>query len=265
MLRFPFANTIRTFAYLLASRPAGLLALAMFAAALFCLWTGRTGIVRSRARPLAVLIAAPFLLNILGAYTYLFPYGGSRHTLVIGLFCACGVAIFLQMLPQRAAVAVLCGALLLTPLWYAKADPDPQNIRAPRNQKVLMVECLDYMHRMIPPNTLIFTTQDTLYELAYYESHKDVPLLYVRGQIVESSLGPWRVAVRDYGYSSRASYEAGVQAFRRKFGLAPDQPVWGLLGGWSPASRMRAFVPGSRIDENLRFTTAILAFQDESR
>lgn len=99
MLAFPFVNTVKQFAYLMASVPAGMVASVLFAAALFLLWTGRTGIERSKSRALAVLIVVPFLLNIAGAYAHLFPYGRSRHTLVIGLFCACGMAIFVERLP----------------------------------------------------------------------------------------------------------------------------------------------------------------------
>lgn len=155
MWAFPFVNTVKPFAYLMASIPAGAVALAMFVAAAALLCTGRTGSDRGKARGLAALLVVPFLLNMAGAYSHFFPYGRSRHSLVVGLFAACGVGIFVETLPRRLAITVLWGALLLTPIWYKAADRDQQNIAPDRNQKVLMVECLDYMHRHIPPNTLV--------------------------------------------------------------------------------------------------------------
>jgi hypothetical protein len=257
MLAFPFVNTVKQFAYLMASVPAGVLALVLFAAALLWLWTGRTGLERSKARALAVLLVVPFLLNIAGAYALLFPYGRSRHTLVIGLFCACGVAILLQHLPRRAAIAVLWGALLLTPLWHAKADEDPQDISAYRSSKRMIFECLDHMRNVIPPGSLIFTERETLWVLARYESHQGVPLPPIRPGFTESKLGPWRVATQDYKYITHAGYETGLRDFRRHYGLSPDQPVWVLDGGWDVVS--------GAIDPEHPFTKAVRVFQAGSR
>ena len=104
--------------------------------------------------------------------------------------------------------------------------------------------------------TLAFTTFSTLSELSYYEGDGE-PRRPAEGQFAENPLGPWRAVVRDYGYGTTAQYEAGLQAFRRQYGLAPGEPVWVLDGGWGTSS--------GPADPNLPFTRAVRVFQDRSR
>jgi hypothetical protein len=235
----------------------GILALVVFTVAVFWLWTGRTGLEQRRARALAVLFVVPFLLGIAGAYAHLFPYGRSRHTLVIGLFCACGIAIFLETLPRRWAMAMLWGALLLSPLWQWKGDTDLNEIGADRNKKELILQCLNYMREAIPPGDLIFTEHETLDVLAYYAGHHALPER-AEGRFSEVLLGGrWRVVTRDYTFDTRDAYEAGLAAFRRQYGLGESQPVWVLDGGWDIVS--------APSDEKRPFTKAVRVFQAGSR
>lgn len=256
MLVFPVAGTLKQFAYLMASVPIGCVALVLFAIAVFWLWTGPAGIERSKSRALAVLLVLPFLLGVAGAYAHLFPYGRTRQTLVIGIFAASGIAIFVQKLPRRAAVTILGGAFLLAPLWYWRADWDPQDISPDRNRKESMRECLEYMRSAIPPGTVIFTERETLYMLAYYEGHNEQPE-GAAGQFSETLLGGrWRVITRDYKYLTRNNYQAALGAFRRQYGLGDTEPVWILDGGWDVVS-----VPP---DETRPFTKAVRVFQTRS-
>jgi hypothetical protein len=254
MLVFPFANTLKQFAYLMALVPIGAFVSVLFVVAVFWLWTGQTGIERSKARALAMLLVLPFVLAIAGAYAHQFPYGRTRHTLVIGVFGAIGIAIFIQQLPRRASLALLWGALLLTPLWNWRADWDEQDISPDRNQKELILQCLDYMRAAIPPGTLIFTERETLFMLAYYEGHNGLPYQPATRQFSETVLGgQWRVATMNYNYITRDAYEAGLAAFRKQYGLGENEPVWVLDGGFD--------VPSMPPDEKHPFTRAVRVFQ----
>ena len=117
MLVFPFTHTLGQFEFLLASQWLGRFAFVLFAVAIWLLWTGRTCVQQSKARPLAVLLVLPFVLGIAGAFARLFPYGSTRHTIVIGLFAAVGIAVFLGTLPRRLGMPLVWGMLLLAPLW----------------------------------------------------------------------------------------------------------------------------------------------------
>ena len=265
LLVFAVANTVKQFAYLMASIPLGVAALVGFAISMFSLWTGRTRIEPRRARSLAALLTIPFLLGIAGAFAHVFPYGRSRHTLVLGFFIAIGVSIFVGMLPRRVSLAILCVALLLTPLWLWKGDVDPMDLASGRNRKVLLTAAIDYMRATIPPNTTIFTEGETALILTYYLGpHPRVffptsSLLFPNsGGFFERPLGAaWRIAGRDYKYETIGAYEEALRAFRRHYELRDDDPVWVLDGGWNTVSRPP--------DPAVPFTQAIRIFQAGAR
>jgi len=253
LLVFPFKGTVKQFAYLTASVPLGVLALILFCGGLFLLWTGRTGIERRKARALVVLFVLPFVLGLLGAYANQFPYGRSRHTLVLGIFGACGVAVLLEALPRRAGIALLWAALLVTPLWHWQAVQDWNEMDADRLRKELIVQTMDYMRSAIPPGTLIFTERETLWILAYYFGHNQLPPRAAAGRFSETLLGAWRIGTRDYKYLTQDEYKEALLAFRRHYGLSDAEPVWVLDGGWDVVS--------VRQDELRPFTRAVRVFQ----
>ena len=161
---------------------------------------------------------------------------------------------FLQTLRRRTALAILWGALLLTPLWHWGADQDVQDISADRNRKELILQCLDYMRSAIPSDTVIFTERETLWMLAYYAGHNELPKESDTREFSETPLGGrWRVATRDYKYVTPDVYRVALAAFRRQYGLGEREPVWVLDGGWDVV-----FVPP---DERRPFTRAVRAFQ----
>lgn len=169
MLIFPFTHTLGQFEFLLASVWIGRFAFVLFVAALFLLWTGRTRLEQSKARALTTLLVLPFVLGIAGSYARQFPYGATRHTVVLGLFAATGIAIFIGTLPRRVGMPLVWGMLLLAPLW--ERVPLREDIAAERHQKSQILQCLDYMRANIPAGALIFTERETLDVLAYYAGH----------------------------------------------------------------------------------------------
>ena len=68
--------------------------------------------------------------------------------------------------------------------------------------------------------------------------------------------GRWRVAARDYIYTTPDTYRAALAAFRLQYGLESHEPVWVLDGGWTIVS--------GPPDEKLPFTEAVRVFQTEA-
>ena len=256
-LVFPFVNTLDQFSYLTGSRTLGAVALGMFAIAVVLLWTGRAGMQREKSRAVAMLVILPFVLLMAAAYIGVFPYGGTRHTLVAGLFGGVGMAIFIGLWNPRVATGALWGGLLLTPLWYRFGRvPDSEDISASRNSREMMLQCIQYMRQAIPPDTLIFTERGTLLVLAYYEGDplppESVPTF------AESRLaGRWRAATRDYVYAAKEQYDGAMTAFRVRYGIPTPTPwFWVLDGGLSAVSAPE--------DPVRPFTRVLRVFQSES-
>jgi hypothetical protein len=258
ILAFPFVSTLKQFAYLMGSVPLSVPAAVFFAVAVFWLWTGRTGIERTRARTLSLLLLIPFALAIVGAYAGVSPYGRSRHTLVTGLFAAAGMAIFVGELPRKAAVGLLWCALLLTPLWHSVAERDVMNIGADRNGKEMIRPTLDYMRATIPPGTRILSEYETLFILAYYEGDNELPFHPPTERFSETLLGGrWPVAALQYEWATAGAYKEDLAAFRRQYGIEENEPVWVLDGGWVAEAEPP--------DEKLPFTKAVRVFQATGR
>jgi hypothetical protein len=254
MLAFPFVNTLKQLTYLMASTGLGLLAAVLFAAAIPLLWTGRTTVERNTARALAVLLVVPFAFAILGAYARQFPYGSTRHTVVLGTLASIGIAIALGALPRRVAIATLWGTLFLTPFWLRSANWDKLDIATDRNGKQLILQCVDYLRATIPPGALIFSERETLLVLSYYYGQTQALPLTIPGHFSETMLaGRWRVAVADERYPTAEAYRAGLAAFRQHYGLAENASVWVLDGGW--------VAPSAPPDEKRPFTNAVRVFQ----
>jgi hypothetical protein len=101
---------------------------------------------------------------------------------------------------------------------------------------------------------VIFTERETLWILAYYAGHNELPKESDTREFSETLLGGrWRVATRDYKYVTPDAYRVALAAFRRQYGLGEREPFWVLDGGWDVVT-----VPP---DERRPFTRAVRAFQ----
>ena len=252
VLRFPAVNTAQQFIYMMSSIPLGIFAWAMFAGGIYFLWSGRTNIPREIARPLAVLLTLPFLIGIAAAYANVYPYGAARQSLVIGIFGAAGVAVFLEFVPRPSRTIIGGAAVVPILIWLFYPHRDMQDIPPWRNRKSQMLECIGYIRATIPPDAPILSDRETLLMLTYYDGSRKAPASGTKYFIMTPFAGRWRVAVRDYKYFGQEQFGAALAAFRAQFGIGPNQPVWMLDGGFTTGT--------GPVDKTLPFTQAIRVF-----
>jgi Dolichyl-phosphate-mannose-protein mannosyltransferase len=227
ILLFPIANTAKQFKYLTGSTVMGGVGFVLFAVAIVLLWRVR------RTRALAALLAAPFLLAMAGACVRIFPYGATRHTVVLGVLGAIGIATLLEYVPRWIGVTLLGGLLVAGSLWQLK--PSTETFPVTRNE---MTQCVDYMRAAIPQGTPVFADQAIVHLLTYYAGDNQLPPpMPNKRAFVENFVGGrWRLAIRDYQYYSRGEYQAALEAFRKQYGFSSKERVWVLDGGWAPVS-----------------------------
>jgi hypothetical protein len=243
ILVFPIANTAKQFKYLTGSAALGGIGFVLFAASIVLLWRAH------RTRPVAALLVVPFVLSMAGAYIHLFPYGASRHTAVLGVLGAIGIATLLEDVPRRVGAALVLAMLVVGSLWQW----EPSTEMFPVSRKEIR-QCVDYMQATIPSGTLVFADLAISQWLSYYAGDDQPPPPPDTRRFIESLAGgKWRLAMKDYQYDSREQYRAALEAFRRQYGLAPNETVWVLDGGWTMMS--------GQPDDGRPFSQAMRVFQ----
>lgn len=234
---FPFAlsKTVRLFRYFFSHGTIGVLGLLLF---LYGVWVlGRRGGVRSN-RAFAVLLALPFLITLATAFGGIYPYGGTRHDMLLVIFAIAGIAIGLdglifrafQIRGRAAKCAALALALLLCNLFPSPSGPA---IR-PRNQnRKLMSEVMDFL-RLQPSDSVLLTDYQSGLVLSYYLCGKHTELPF--GNSSEQLLR-WRCDDRTVLTSMQSEQGWDLQTLsstvRQSWNSAPQgQTVWLFRTGW---------------------------------
>jgi len=255
---FPFTNTPMQFTYIMSSRTLGVVLMGMALLGIYLLLhRGLPGDL-SRGKAAVALFCVPFVLCIAAAYARVFPYAGTRHTLVLGTLGVLAAAIPVASLGRRTGRWLLCAAAAFSPLWFVHAPADRLEVPSPSESSALMRQAIDHLRTTIPEGATVFSDRQTWLVVDYYmgEQHT-VPVPDARGYVEDDFGGRWRWHYAAYTYLSQAEFEAGLRAFRKQYGLAPGDPVWIVSGGWAQAWKD----PG----ETRPFSRALQMFAVEDR
>jgi hypothetical protein len=239
ILAFALAGTFGQFEYLLGSKLAALLALIVFPIGLFLLW--------KRGGWRAILITVPFAACAAGAILHLFPYGATRHTALLGLFAATGMATALTSLVKDKIIPVLAAALVLIPLWRFTAEHDPLSIGEDRHLESQMLGAVDFLRHDVPPGSMIVTDSGTAYMLVYYfHAVGDLPTFpfHTSPYHVRRLERQQIIASREFSFESDEQLHSVLSTVRRDFHW--EGPIWVAAGGFSiqitnPAGSAQSF------------------------
>ncbi|HEX6803340.1 MAG TPA: glycosyltransferase family 39 protein [Terriglobales bacterium] len=170
-LSFAASKTVRLFRYFFSHGTIGVLLLALFCVAVIALFRGAGEKVSRRvSRPVAVLLVLPFLLMLATAFAGVYPYGGTRHDVVLELFALAGIAIAVDQINfplLRQFPAKLLILIVLLVICNVFAAPTGPFIR-PRNQsRKLMAEAVSAL-RSQPQASTVLTDYQSGLVLGYY-------------------------------------------------------------------------------------------------
>lgn len=235
----PFAiarQTFRLFHYLFSQPVAGALVLLLYAAGVAALWRQPESGDRSRppGRQLAVLLLLPFLLSWGAALAHLYPYDGSRHSIVLAVFVVAGASLGLTRYgrpgswkkPLFVAALLIACSVFMAPLGpYMK----------PRNQKrTWMSAAVTYAEHAAPPGTVFLVDVQSTYVFRYY---------FCRGQVAPFSRAPFQF--RDYAcgtYKVAGSRQwmftpdllgEEVRRAAQVYGVRRGEAMWLFQAGWN--------------------------------
>jgi len=234
---FPFiaSKTTRLFRYFFAHGTIGILGLLLFLYGVSTLL--RRSSPRSN-RALALLLLLPFLIMLTTAVTGSYPYGGTRHDVLLVIFAVAGIAIGLDRLNLRAFRSRSRGAkcvVLAAGLLVCNAFPSPTGptIR-PRNQsRDLMSEAIAFVHSL-PSDSALLTDYQSGLALGYYfcGKHADLPFGQNSDQILRWQCGKHTVltSLRSQQALNLPNLLPTVQ---QSWNASPqEQALWLFQTGW---------------------------------
>jgi hypothetical protein len=166
-LTFALTKTIRLFRYFFSHGTIGVLSLVLFLVAVVALFLRKPQIQYPRS--LAVLLSLPFAIALAAARAGFYPYGGTRHDVVLALFAIPGIAIGVHLLGKgifglRSKMALL---LLLLIVCNIFAAPTPPVIRPENQRPSLMREATSLFHSQ-PDGSVILADYQGSLVLEYY-------------------------------------------------------------------------------------------------
>jgi hypothetical protein len=234
VLLFAFSKTVRLFRYFFSHGSIGVVMLLLFVVGVVALFAGKTK--TQSARPVAVLLTLPFVIAIAVAVGDLYPYGGTRHDVVLALFAIPGIAIGTdglgaRMIGLRAKLAFL---LLLLIVCNVFASPTPPFIRRQNQQQNFMQDAIALLNSQPHGSTVLSDYQGGLV-LGYYlcGGQSSLPFGPTPKRLVASQCGDHTLLTY---VGSQNSFELGEmsQVSQQAWGAAPHDisRLWLFQTGW---------------------------------
>jgi hypothetical protein len=182
-------------------------------------------------RQFALLLGLPFVLNCVAAIAGQYPYGGTRHNVVLGPFAISGASIALAA--WRPAVWWIKLLLIAVALAVCNVFPSPHPVIREKDQsRDLMEQAANYMHHSLPAGSVILSDYQSGLLLGYYIcGHEVVQTLELSWKtdcgpytVVTTHPNEWEFYANDL--PDQLSREAAI------YNLAPASKLWLFAAGW---------------------------------
>ena len=168
---FAWSATSRLFRYFFSHGTIGVVGFLLFVFAIASLiWHDEDPEPRSRNFDLAMLLLAPFLITLALAGAGIYPYGGTRHDVILIIFAIPAIAIGVDRLPwQGSKTTLVKGLLLASTMLICNFFPSPSGpyIRPHNQRRELMHQAISAV-RSLPPDSVLFTDAQGSTVLNYY-------------------------------------------------------------------------------------------------
>jgi hypothetical protein len=168
-LNFAFTRTVRLFRFLFTQGTVGFIGVLLFAGALIWLARGTTPSysLKPTPRQIALLLFLPFCVTLLASLAGVYPYGGTRHDVLLGMFAIPGLSIGItRLIPMKwLRYSAVISGLLVCNLF---PSPVPPYIPLRDQQKGNMTAAVQFVTQSAPPGSLIFADHPAGLLLSYY-------------------------------------------------------------------------------------------------
>jgi hypothetical protein len=237
LLLFLFRGTFGIFRFVFAWVVIGHLATVLFVAGIVLLLLQTSWPARVPGRLLGLLLLIPFVLNCVAVAAGLYPYGRTRHCILLAIFGIAGVSVSLVTIAkQRAglAMALSVGAIVLCQVFGTEPWRDMQPLADRRHQH--MDRALEFIQREVSPQDVIYLNQGTELQLAQYlcdqkpvvrdRSVAGFESFQCHGFRVISTFPDDDAVLLD-------TFPSKWREMARGYSLKPGTKVWIVEGGWT--------------------------------
>ncbi len=234
---FVASRTVRLFRYLFSNGTIGFLALLVFLCGLLLLMLDHNSQSvdrRPTPRQVALLLSLPFLITAGVAVAGIYPYGGTRHDVLLSIFAMSGIAVGLgrlKVLQEWQRLAAVGAALAIGNLF---PFPTPPFIKPMNQNRVLMSAAMASMRREAPPGSVFLTDYEGGLMLSYYLCPDRVVEIKTTQTFLHSACGNYRVIASSpelWSYDAQTLPEA-LREVSQESQAGSGANAWLFQAGW---------------------------------
>jgi hypothetical protein len=238
LLHFLYHATFGVFRFIFGQVSVGGAATLTFAAAVLLLLFQKTAPeTATPSRLIAILLLLPFVLNWAAVIAGVYPYGRTRQCVFLAIFAIAGVSVFLARITKQKAgptVVLAIAIVVLCHVFGTLQGRDMLPLAGQRHQH--MDQAMEFIHREVLPEDLIFVDAATRLQLAHYlcrQEHVDIDRSIAGFESFQCdgfrvvSTGPSEGVLTADTFANK--WQEMVRTFSRK----PGSNVWVFQGGWA--------------------------------
>jgi len=239
LLGFVATRSLAAFRFLFTSRGIGIAALVLFLAGVLLLAVRgfpREG--RRTGRAAAWLVFGPWLVAVAAGLLALYPFGGTRHIMILLLFAAAGVAVLVRRVAGNRPALVLAAAALLVPAWnlarfHAAAG---WSINLKDTRRTYVQQMAADIRQALPDGGTLFADLESYYVCRRYlfRGYAGLWRPLVNG-FYELDWDRFRLVTLDYWELGAGALGDEFHRFAEAYGLEPGTKVAVVSSGWGPS------------------------------
>lgn len=236
IFHFTRENTWNIFQYTFAQRyVAGAMLIAFIAGVSFLFFRDFTSAPRDHSpRHIGIQLLLPFAAVWAAAIAGIYPYLGSRHTIVLAPFAIAAASfVFGAICRQKLWAGVLVATLLMAVSNFYGTPLEPGIAKANQNRE-LMAAAVSYVHQSIPEGDLILADQESSLALEYYYCAVDETFFmsWSRSNFDPFSCHGHLIVPLHFWYLRPDGLAAPFERMAHNNGLKPGDRVWIFQAGW---------------------------------
>lgn len=167
-LTFLVTRSFSFFQYLFGQLTVGDVAALLFVAGIVILLRGRIWTSTVPRFLFAVLLILLFVLNYGAALLDLYPFGGTRHCVYLGVFAIAGITVCIIKVTGENAIRAIAISVLIVVLCFAfRTNQHPYISRTDQN-RTNMYRAISFVREQIPESDPIFVDYESGIELGHY-------------------------------------------------------------------------------------------------